>query len=110
MVDAILTAAGFVKNKTYRETRFPKPPSQTYAIYNDDRTIRGGDYINLVTEHNVTIELYEYTPDPDAETRLEDTFDAFGLEYIKQSRYYLNEEQLYQVIYEISYTLKKKGA
>ena len=110
MVKAILTAAGFIENKTFRETRFLKPPNQTYAVYNDDRTIRGADYLNLVTEHNVNIELYEYAPDPGAEKCLEDTFDAFGLEYIKQSRYYLNEEQLYQVIYEISYTLKKKGA
>ena len=110
MVEAILTAAGFVKNETYRETRFLKPPNQTYAVYNDNRTIRGADYLNLVTAHNVGIELYEYAPDPDAEQRLENQFDAFGLEYIKQPRYYLNEEQLYQVIYEISYTLKKKGA
>lgn len=110
MVDAILTAAGFVKNQTYRETRFLKPPAQTYAVYNDNRTTRGPDYLNLVSEHDVNIELYEYAPDPAAEKRLEDAFDAFGLEYIKQSRYYLNEEQLYQVIYEIHYTLKKKGA
>lgn len=108
MVDKILTGAGFVLNKTYKETRFLKPPSTTYAIYNDSFDRRGADDLNLLTEHEITIELYEYSPDPEAEKRIEDQFDALGVEYSRQDRYWISEEQLYQVIYEFSYI--QKGA
>lgn len=108
MVDKILSGAGFVLNKTYKETRFLKPPSTTYAIYNDSYDRRGADDLNLLTEHDVTIELYEYSPDPEAEKRIEDQCDALDVEYTRQDRYWIQEEQLYQVIYEFSYI--KKGA
>ena len=29
MVDKVLTGAGFIANKTYKETRFIKPPTTT---------------------------------------------------------------------------------
>lgn len=108
MVNQILTGAGFVLNETYKETRFLKPPRTTYAIYNDSRTRRGADGINLLTEHDITIELYEYAPDPGAEQRIEEQFDALGVEYTRQNRYWIHNEQMYQVIYDFSYT--KKGA
>lgn len=108
MVNKILTGAGFVLNKTYRETRFLKPPSVTYAIYNDTKTVRGPDNVNALTEHEVNIELYEYAPDPASEAAIEAQFDAAGMPYIKQNRYWINEEQLYQVIYEFNY-LEKRG-
>lgn len=106
MVDKILSGAGFIKNTTYKETRFLKPPTTTYAIFNDTRDRRGADNINLLTEHEITIELYEYSPDPEAEKRLEDQFDALGVEYTRQDRYWIQEEQLYQLIYEFSYIEK----
>lgn len=108
MVDKILSGAGFVLNETYKETRFLKPPSTTYAIYNDSYERRGADDLNLLTEHEITIELYEYSPDPEAEKRIEDQFDALCVEYTRQDRYWISEEQLYQVIYEFSYI--QKGA
>lgn len=108
MVNRILTGAGFVLNQTYRETRFLKPPSVTYAVYNDTKTVRGADYVNCITEHEVNIEVYEYAPDPEAESQIEAQLDAVGMPYIKQNRYWINEEQLYQVIYEFNY-LEKKG-
>ena len=106
MVNRILSDAGFVLNETYRETRFLKPPKKTYAVYQDTKTIRGADNLNLIKDHDVNIELYEYTPDPEAEKRIEDQFDLLGQEYIKQSRYWIQEEQLYQVIYEFNYVEK----
>ena len=108
MVNAILSGAGFVLNETYKETRFLKPPKVTYAIYGDYQERRGADNINLLTDHDITIELYEYTPDPDAESRIEAQFDKLGIEFDKQPRYWIQEEQLYQVIYEFSY-IEKKG-
>ena len=106
MVDKLLTGAGFVLNKTYKETRFLKPPQTTYAVYNDSVAVRGGDYVNCIKEHDVTIELYEHTPDKDAEVKIEEQLDLLGLEYEKQERYFIQEEQLYQVIYDFSYIEK----
>lgn len=106
-VDDILTGAGLVEGETYRELRFISPPSTTYAVYMDSLTRRGGDNINLLTEHNLTIELYEYAPDPTTEAAIEGMFDEIGQEYDKAERYWIEEEQLYQVIYTFSYLAKE---
>lgn len=108
MVNLILEGAGFVANKTYKETRFLKPPTVTYAIYNDSYESRGADDLNLLKEHDATIELYQYSPDPESERRIEEELDAHGLEYTKQDRFWIASEQLFQVIYDFSY-IEKKG-
>ena len=109
MVNKILTGAGFIENETYKETRFITPPkNKTYAVYMDSIESRGPDNINLIKEHDITIEVYEYTPDKEAEKRIEAEFDSRGIEYVKQPRYYIQAEQIYQVIYEFSY-IEKKG-
>ena len=107
MVDAILTGAGLVVNQTYKETRFLKPPQTSYAVYSDNKTVRGPDNVNAITEHEVNIEVYEYAPDPTLEAAIEAQFDALGQAYIKQPRYWINEEQLYQIIYEFTYYTKR---
>lgn len=102
MVDKILKPTGI----PYKESRFLKPPKKTYAVYDDSVNRRGADNINLITQHDVTIELYEYEKDSASEALIESQFDALGVEYLKQSRYWIQEEQLYQVVYEFSYTEK----
>lgn len=102
MVNEILTAAGI----PYKETRFLRPPKTTYAVYLDNVEVRGADYCNLIEEHNTIIELYEYEKDVNAEKRIESQFDTLGLEYRKEPRYWLETEQLYQVIYEFNYICK----
>lgn len=106
MVKNVLRSAGFEEDKTVKETRFLKPPKETYAIYLDSYARRGSDDLNLIKEHSYTIELYSYTPDPEAEKRIEDTFDALGLDYEKDDRYWINEEQLYQVVYSFDFMEK----
>lgn len=107
MVDTVLTGAGLVSGQTYKETRFLKPPRTSYAIYNDTRTVRGPDNVNAIILHEINIELYEYAPDPTLEAAIEAQLDALGKEYIKQPRYWIQEEQLFQVIYEFNYLTKK---
>lgn len=102
MVDKILKPTGI----PYKESRFLKPPATTYAVYSDSIERRGADNINLITTHDITIELYEYKKDPEAEALIESQFDSLGIEYMKQSRYWIAEEQLYQVVYEFSYISK----
>ena len=106
MVKEILTLAGFVEGKTFKESRFLKAPNTTYAIYLDSFTRRGADSLNLIKEHTYTIELYSYTPDPEAEERLETVLDQLGIEFNKDDRYWIQEEQLYQVIYTFDFIEK----
>lgn len=103
MVKKILTAAGFVEGKTFKETRFLKPPKSTYCIYMDSVERRGADDVNLIKEHMLSIELYSYVADSEAEKRIETEFDARGIPYTKQPRYWLDTEQLYQVVYDFNY-------
>lgn len=102
MVNEILINAGI----KYKETRFKKPPETTFAVYIDDVNVRGADSCNLIEEHNTSIELYEYDKDPESESHIEEQFNALGLEYRKESRLWLEDEQLYQVVYEFEYISK----
>ena len=106
MVKKVLTGAGFEEGKTFKETRFLKPPKTTYAVYMDSFTRRGADGLNLIKDHDYTIELYSYTPDPEAEARIEAILDELGLEYDKDDRYWIQEEQLYQVVYTFRFIEK----
>lgn len=106
MVKKVLTGAGFEEGKTFKETRFLKPPKTTYAVYMDSFTRRGADGLNLIKDHDYTIELYSYTPDPEAEARIEAVLDELGLEYDKDDRYWIQEEQLYQVVYTFRFIEK----
>jgi len=99
MVNKILTATGL----PYKESRFLTPPKTTYAVYNDSIERRGGDNINLLSQHDITLELYEYKPDSEAEKALEAQLDINGLEYAKESRFWIQQEQIYQVVYDFSY-------
>lgn len=103
MVKEILDVTGL----PYKESRFLTPPKTTYAIYNDAVARRGADNVNLISQHDVSIELYEYKPDPEAEVLIESTLDALGIEYEKDPRYWIQAEQIYQVVY--SFTYHKKG-
>ena len=106
MVKRILTGAGFVEGKTFKETRFLSPPKTTYAVYEDSFTRRGADNLNLIKDHDYTIELYSYTPDPEAEARIEEILDSYGIEYDKSPRYWIESEQLYQVVYTFNFIEK----
>lgn len=106
MVKSILTGAGFIQGKTFKETRFLKPPKTSYCIYLDNFTRRGADSVNLIKEHNYTIELYSYTVDAEAEAKIEQALDEYPIAYEKSERYWLDTEQLYQVVYTFDYIEK----
>lgn len=106
VVKSILTQAGFVEGQTFKECRFLKPPTSTYAIFLDSYTSRGADNLNLIKDHSSTIELYSSTPDPAAESRIETVLDNMGMEFVKNDRYWLESEGLYQVVYDFDYTEK----
>lgn len=103
MVNKILTASGV----PYRRGKFTgKAP--TYAVYTDDITTDGPDGLPLILRHGITVELYESKPDDAAEAALEAAISAAGLQWEKQDRYWLQTEQLYQVVYEFDYIEKRR--
>ena len=105
MVTEILKRAG-VK---YRQSRYTvKPLPDTYAVYFDDREASGADGVNCLITHNITIEVYETIPDDKTEAAIEAALDAYGLEWSAQARYWIQEEQRYQVIYEFTYIEKRR--
>ena len=104
MVNKILTEAGI----KYRRSRYPKPFPDTYAVYFDEREAGGADGINCLITHHITIEVYESIPDDAAEAAIEAALDARGIEWTCQDRYWLQEEQRYQVIYEFTYIEKRR--
>lgn len=106
MVKRILSGAGFVEGKTFKETRFLTPPKTTYAVYMDSFTRRGADGLNLLKEHNYTIEIYSYKADPKIEAKIEAILDELGIEYDKAERYWIQAEQLYQVVYTFTHIEK----
>lgn len=106
MVKKILTNAGFIENETYKETRFITPPRCTYALYNDSYERRGADGINLITDHDYTIELYAYRADPVAESRIETALDNAGIEYSKTERTWIQSESLYLTTYDFNFIEK----
>jgi hypothetical protein len=105
MVNKILTEAGI----KYRRSRYTaKPLPDTYAVYFDEREAGGADGINCLITHNITVEVYESKPDDAAEAAIEAALDAHGLAWTCQDRYWLQEEQRYQVIYEFTYIEKRR--
>ena len=105
MIDITLKKAG-VK---YRRARYTaKPLPDTYAVTFDDVEAGGADGINCLRTHSCTIELYEAKPDDKAEEAIEAALDELGIEWTKQDRYWLQDEQRYQVIYEFTYIEKRR--
>ena len=56
MVNKILELSGFIRNKTYKQTRFIKPPNTTYAVYHDNYVTGGSDDVPLLKRRSITIE------------------------------------------------------
>ena len=106
MVKEILTGAGFEENKTFKETRFLKPPKSTYSIFMDSYKGRGADDLNLIKEHTYTIELYAYKADPEAEKRIEAELNKRGIQFDKLTRQWLETEQLYMTVYTFNFIEK----
>ena len=102
MINEILTSLGM----PYKETQFLRPPNKTYAVYFDDVTTDGPDGVNRIFTHNITVEVYELSPEPTVEAALESELNLRGIRWTKQARYWVQDAQRYQVIYEFSYITK----
>ena len=92
----------------FRRTRFLNPPSGTYAVYMDDIETMGGDHIVGIYHHQITIELYESGIDELSEEKLQTALAELGIQFEKQDRFWLQDTQRYQVIYEFDYYEKRR--
>ena len=90
----------------FRRARFPAPPAGSYIVYTDDIRTDGPDGIPALLTHALTLELYEAVPDDAAEAAVETAIAARGLQWDKQDRYWLQDAQRYQVVYEFEFTEK----
>lgn len=106
MVAEILKAAGIKE----RGSRFVKPPEGVYAVWFDDIDTDGADgQPPRIFTHNCTIELYSPKRFSSAEEfALQTELSKRGLHWRRQDAYWLETEQMYQVIYEFSYTEKRR--
>ena len=108
MIETILTASGI----PYKRARYLHPPAETYAVYFDELTTDGPDPVGAgmpqIVNHDVMVELYEPTLDPDAEAKLEAQLNARGIQWTKQAAYWLQNVQRYQVIYEFNFKDKRR--
>ena len=110
MINTILTASGI----PYRQGHYFDPPATTYAIYFDAQEADGPDPVNaaglpLIVSHSVSVELYEPEQEPAAEAAIEAELNARGIPWTKEARYWLQNVQRYQVIYEFSYIEKRRA-
>lgn len=105
MVNNILNAAGIRQ----RGSRFTKPPGNVYAVWFDDLDTDGPDGMPpCIFIHSVSIELYEQKPDNAAVAALEAELTAAGLKWTKEDRFWIASEQVYQTVYEFTYTEKRR--
>lgn len=109
MVDEILTEAGFIKGETFAEARFPKPPKSPYAVWLDDYEAIGSDDKIYYKHHNYTIELYSEAPERALEENIEAALKRRGLQYDKDSRYWIEEIRLYQTVYTFDFYEKMEA-
>lgn len=109
MIKQILAAAGIPA----KQSRYLNPPGSTYAVYFDDTdTLDGPDPTPgapLLVSHSATVELYEAIPDDASEAAMEEAITAQGLHWTKQARYWLQNVQRYQVIYEFEFTETRRA-
>lgn len=113
IIEEILTDAGVL----HRQGRFPKPPAETYAVYFDDVEVDAADRVPLpvglrlprIYHHSGRVEVYEPTPDDKTEAAIEAEFDARGIPWSKEDRYWLQDVQRYQVLYNCNYTDKRRN-
>ncbi len=77
-------------------------------MFTDDVDTDGPDGIAAIYHHSITVELYTRIPDAQAETAMENAIISHGLQFEKQAAYWIQSEQLYQVIYEFNYYIKRR--
>ena len=117
MIESILKDSGIpFRQGKYLGEPSTQPMEESYAVYFDDvEIVDKPDFVpgldlrgmRLPCRHDVMVELYEPTPDPEAEENFENACLAQGVVFEKQDRIWLPGAQRYQVVYDITYMTKR---
>lgn len=108
MLNEILNGSDFsIGGVPFRETCWQNPPGSLYGVYLLEKSRRGADLKNCISEFRIWIELYSATPAPEAEREIEAALDALPVEYEKTERQWLNTELLYVTTY--NFDIYRKG-
>lgn len=91
---------------TWKELRYLKTPPLPYNIFIDDTVYRGADNLNNIIEHNISLEHYSETIDSANETIIENFLNKEELSFEK-NREWLQEEEMYVVVYSLETFLEK---
>ena len=104
-VNALLQSTGIA----CRKTKFASPPkAASYCVYFDAVSNEGPDLVpGLLRRHEISIQLYEYKPDEAAEHALETVLDGAYIDWSRSDREWIQEEQLYLVVYTFSFFEKR---
>lgn len=93
----------------YRFFPLDHAPQLPYIVFyypnNDDFS---ADNINYVPKVNINIELYSENKDFETESSVEAVLNQYGF-YFEKSEYYLQTEQMYEVLYQIQTLIKEKN-
>lgn len=90
----------------WKELRYLKTPPLPYNIFIDDTVYRGADNLNNIIEHNISLEHYSETIDSANEKIIETFLNEEELSFEK-NREWLQEEEMYVVVYSIETFLEK---
>lgn len=93
-----------------KRNRFAKPPAGTYIVWTDYVETDGADGMPpSIFKHDVSFEMYSPKPDEATEMAIESALSVYGLQWVKQDRYWLDDEQTYQTVYDFSYIEKRRN-
>lgn len=83
------------------EVSFKSPPPTPYIIILTTENVRGADTKNLISNRDITLELYSMKIDKEAEENIESLLNEKSIEYTKD-RTWIDSERYYQTLYDFN--------
>ena len=90
-----------------KETLFISPPKKTYLVYHIEKQRRGADEQNLVSEYDITLEVYSALIDQGAEEQIGSVLDSFSVEHTKAERSWIASQGLFMTAFYFTLTEKE---
>lgn len=90
------------------EVAFSKPPSLPYIIILEDKEELGADYLNNITNRDITIEFYSEKINKEKEIEIENLLKSKSLKF-KKGRVYIDSQKIFETIYTFSIYEKERG-
>lgn len=93
-----------------KRNRWAKPPAGTYIVWTDYVETDGADGMPpSIYKHDVSFEMYSPKQDEETERLIESVLGSYGRQWVRQDRYWLDDEQVYQTVYDFSYIEKRRN-